>query len=86
MSENTQKPAALTDESHMPFGKYGPGRGDHRQLKAVPASYLLWLWDERLRNEQDTPLGQYVKSAYKVLVSDSDYDPKFDRDGKKKGR
>lgn len=34
-----------TDESWMPFGKYGPEQGDHRRLSDLPASYLLWLWE-----------------------------------------
>lgn len=34
---------ALTDDSPMPFGMYGPGQGDQRKLRDVPAPYLLWL-------------------------------------------
>lgn len=36
----------FSDQSHMPFGKYGPGKGDHRRLVDVPASYMLWLWED----------------------------------------
>lgn len=31
----------LTDESHMPFGKY---KGE--KMANVPASYLKWIYDE----------------------------------------
>ena len=34
----------LTDESHMPFGKYAVNKPDVRKLKDVPASYFHWLW------------------------------------------
>lgn len=82
-----EKPAAppvkpLTDEDWIPLGKYAPGRGDQRKLKDVPASYLLWLWDERLWNEK-TPLAIYVYEAYNALKADSDYEPKRRRDGTK---
>ena len=31
----------------MPFGKYA---GEGRKMENVPASYLLWLWDNGLYN------------------------------------
>lgn len=34
---------SLTDEDWMPFGKYGPEKGDPRRMKDVPAKYLDWL-------------------------------------------
>ena len=37
---------SLNDNSLMPFGKYGPGKGDQRKMCNVPAPYLLWLGDE----------------------------------------
>lgn len=84
--KNDEPVKPLTDEDWIPFGKYAPGRGDQRKLKDVPASYLLWLWDERLRAE-NTPLAAYVRDAYKALCVDaSDYIPKYGRDGKKIGR
>jgi uncharacterized protein (DUF3820 family) len=36
----------MLDTDMMPFGKYGPDKGDHRKMEDVPASYLLWLYDE----------------------------------------
>lgn len=36
----------LTDESQMPFGKYGPKQGDCRKLRDIPADYLLYLWED----------------------------------------
>lgn len=34
----------LTDDSKMPFGKHAGTR-----MQDVPASYLLWLWNEGIR-------------------------------------
>lgn len=69
----------LTDNHHMPMGKYGPEKGDHRLLKDVPPSYLLWLWDNVLCNTTNIrllDLQQYVKDSYRALIIDApDYIP-----------
>lgn len=39
------KEPALSDYDMIPFGKY-----KDREMADVPASYLLWLWDEHYTN------------------------------------
>jgi len=47
-TENTE----LTDDDPMPFGKYGPPpKGQGKKMKDVPASYLLWLYDEGTKHK-----------------------------------
>lgn len=49
----------LTDESEMPFGIH---KG--KKLANVPASYLLWLWDN---NKCNIGLKAYIKDNLDVL-------------------
>ncbi len=49
------------DTTPMPFGKY---KG--KQLQDVPASYLLWLWDEKLPL-YDKALEAYILENLDVL-------------------
>lgn len=53
-----------TDETLMPFGKYGPHNGDHRMLKDVPADYLLWLHGTGVRRQD---LRRYIEDNLDVL-------------------
>lgn len=39
------KSKKLTDTDQMPFGKYGPYKGDPRQMANVPDDYLYYLYD-----------------------------------------
>jgi uncharacterized protein (DUF3820 family) len=65
----------LTDDSNMPFGQYGPKRGDCRKMRDVPARYLLWLWDDGLW-QQPGPVHDYILENYSALESDTpDYIP-----------
>lgn len=43
---------ALTDEDLMPFGKFSRPPDGPLKMKDVPASYLLWLWDDGVRHQQ----------------------------------
>ena len=49
----------LTDESPMPFGKY---KGD--KMANVPASYLMWLYDN---NKCNAEVREYIKENLDVL-------------------
>lgn len=49
----------MNDESLMPFGKF---KG--KKLEDVPASYLIWLYDE---NKCSGELKQYIKDNLDVL-------------------
>lgn len=62
----------LTDESPMPFGKYGPKDGrPGLALKNVPADYLLWLWDEGPQLHRQTGgLAEYIRQNFKVLTGE----------------
>ncbi len=39
----------LTDDSPMPFGKYGPKpRGEGLTMANIPDRYLTWIYDQQL--------------------------------------
>lgn len=67
MSEERKE---LTDDSGMPFGKYGPKKGDHRRMRDVPASYLLWLWDDGIWQESG-PVHDYIEKNFSALETDA---------------
>jgi uncharacterized protein (DUF3820 family) len=50
---------ALYDDSPMPFGKY---KGD--KMENVPASYLIWLYDE---NKCNNYVRKYIEDNLDVL-------------------
>ena len=58
----------LTDESKMPFGKYAG-----QKLANVPASYLLWLYNE---NKCYGELKSYIKENLQVLQTEIKRDAK----------
>jgi len=62
----------LTDEDWMPFGKYGPGKGDPRKMKNVPSGYLIALWDKEdgLWCKPSNPVHAYIKSSWSALYAD----------------
>lgn len=51
--------SVLTDTSPMPFGKY---KGD--DMEDVPASYLLWLYDN---NKCNKAVKDYIEDNMDVL-------------------
>jgi hypothetical protein len=61
----------MTDTDLMPFGKH---RG--KRMEDVPASYLLWLWDNGVWQEPNKPIHDYIKSSWSALLHDcKDYIP-----------
>ena len=57
----------MNDLSPMPFGKY---KGT--PMQDVPASYLLWLWDNGLKERSQITLDrievrQYIKDSMSAL-------------------
>ena len=61
----------MTDTCLMPFGKYRSVR-----LEDVPASYLLWLWNEGLKAETATQsqrgdLARYIRDSMGALQMDA---------------
>ena len=52
--------AKLTDTSLMPFGKH---RGS--KMEDVPASYLLWLWND---NVQHSEVRAYIEESMSALT------------------
>lgn len=50
---------ALHDDSPMPFGKY---KGD--KMANVPASYLMWLYDENKCNKE---VRDYIEDNLDVI-------------------
>jgi uncharacterized protein (DUF3820 family) len=64
----------LTDSDTMPWGKYGPTKGDHRKLEDIPSEYLLWLWDNGVYRDkagQNAPLHNYIKESFSALEKDA---------------
>jgi hypothetical protein len=60
---------AFTDEDEITFGKYMG-----RKMKKVPASYLLWLWEngmwrETLSNRTD-PVRLYIIENFHALETE----------------
>lgn len=41
-------PSAVTADTWMPFGKYGPKKNDPRRLRDIPAAYLRWLGQQEI--------------------------------------
>ena len=57
----------MNDLSPMPFGKF---KGE--KLEDVPASYLLWLWNEGVLNElRHHELRAYVIECFAALEKDA---------------
>ena len=53
----------MTDTDLMPFGKY---KGT--PMEDVPASYLLWLWNE---NVQHPGVRKYIIDSFSALEKDA---------------
>lgn len=65
---------ALTDESLMPFGKY---KGE--KMANVPASYLLWIYDEWVSRRfafENREVKAYIEENLNVLNMESEYSKK----------
>ena len=59
----------MTDNDKMPFGKYGPDKGDQRIMEKVPASYLHYLWTQDSFN-RNSQVGEYIKENMSFLKSE----------------
>lgn len=53
----------------MPFGKYGPSKGDPRKMESVPASYFNWLWTEggKKHEVKTCPVADYINRSLGAL-------------------
>lgn len=56
----------MNDQSEMPFGKH---KGE--KLENVPASYLLWLWDNGVWAEKNHVLHNYIRGAFSALETEA---------------
>lgn len=56
----------MNDQSEMPFGKY---KG--KKMEDVPASYLLWLWDNGVWAETNKPLHNYIRGSFTALETEA---------------
>lgn len=61
---------AFTDDTWMPFGKYGPARHDHRQMKDVPAAYLEWILRECEGGQWYPAIEKYCQKFCERLQTD----------------
>lgn len=52
----------FTDETLMPFGKYAG-----KKLEKVPASYLLWLADQKDFKEKNPQLSAYIEANRELM-------------------
>jgi hypothetical protein len=50
----------LEDLDPFPFGQYGPKGKDPRKMQDVPASYYHYLWTHGLKQDQQSPVGNYI--------------------------
>jgi len=61
----------MTDENKLWFGQYGkPGK--EKLLGETPAKYLLWLWNQGLKNEvmmrtKRGNLARYIQNSMDAL-------------------
>lgn len=56
----------MTDESLMPFGKY---RGE--KMANVPASYLMWAWDNKIVSVHKWPkVWIYIRENLDAIKSE----------------
>lgn len=66
MGKNDEKYKPFTDEDKILFGKHSG-----RKLANVPASYLLWLWDQPKFHhngyEHEVRVRLYIKDNLEVL-------------------
>ena len=59
--------AKLTDDSFMPFGKYGKPPSGPKKMKDVPADYLHYLWTQGLKDDTNNAVHHYIKDNMKAL-------------------
>jgi uncharacterized protein (DUF3820 family) len=57
--------SALADNDPMPFGNH---KGV--PMEEVPASYLLWLWDNGVWQEPNKPIHRYIKDSFSALETE----------------
>lgn len=56
----------LTDQSPMPFGKH-----KDKPMEKVPASYLLWLWEEcEVWNQPERDIHHYIVDNLTALTKE----------------
>ena len=53
---------ALTDDSLMPFGKY-----EGQKMATVPDRYLLWIYNNTQRNQQNKTVFAYIEENFNVI-------------------
>lgn len=66
----TSQTSSTTKRRMMPFGKYGPSKGDHRAIEDLPLDYISWCLEnmdnlrddlrEELQNQIDLKSGKGV--------------------------
>lgn len=69
----------FTDNTLMPFGKFGPDQGNQKRLGEIHADYFIWLWDNGLyledalteQNETRHKLHLYIHAALDELETES---------------
>ena len=60
----------MTDDDLMTFGKYNGER-----IGSVPASYLLWLWDnglwrDKTLSQKNDPVREYIVENFHALETE----------------
>lgn len=56
----------LSDNSRMPFGKHAG-----KYMEDVPASYLLFLWDEGIHAEPERDIHIYIRTRFSALETEA---------------
>lgn len=70
-STRLNMPQELTDDSPMPFGKYGPHKGDPKKMKDVPAQWLHWYWTNGGEKKTKTcGVAAYIEKNIRALAKE----------------
>lgn len=64
--QNLNLNKTMTDQSIMPFGKFKGQR-----MSDIPASYLLWLWNNGVKDQPDKPVHDYIKDSLDALQQEA---------------
>jgi hypothetical protein len=67
MGLNRKSPGSyrLEDDSPMPFGRY-----KSQPMSEVPASYFWYLWENGMREDQNSPVADYIRRNVKALADE----------------
>ena len=63
----------MAGEMKMPFGKFGPGRGDYRAVREVPSDYLTWILEQEYMADR---YGEDLIEEIELVMAERDREDK----------